>query len=74
MFLSKGYKGIYYLYYKKDSTKKITRVSTKTKSKKEANKFRDDFIIKLANNEIETIRKVIYFKELQIIFHSQSGV
>ena len=65
MFLSKSYKGTYYLYYKKDLTGKVTRISTKTKIKREANKFRDDFIKRLANSENETIKRVIFFKELQ---------
>ena len=65
MFLSKGYKGTYYLYYKKDLTGKVTRISTKTKIKREANKFRDVFIKRLANSENEIIKRVIFFKELQ---------
>ena len=45
MFLSKGRSGNYFLYFKKDDGKK-TRVSTKTKLKKEALQFLKDFEIK----------------------------
>ena len=68
MFLSKGYKQTYYLYYKKhpkDSNSKYTRVSTGTTSKREANKFRDNFINTVANTQNENSNKVVYFKELQ---------
>lgn len=39
MFLSKGYKGIFYLFYKDEVTGKKKKISTKTKLKSEANKF-----------------------------------
>lgn len=43
MFLSKGYKGFYYLYFKDETTGKRNKVSTRTKQKSEANKFLKDF-------------------------------
>ena len=55
MFLSKGYKGYYYLYYK-DETGKRRKISTKTKLKSEANKFFRKF--NSAKKPDEPIKKV----------------
>ena len=53
MFLSKGYNGYYYLYYKDDSGKR-KKVSTKTKLKSEANKFFREF-----NSEKKPVKPII---------------
>lgn len=55
MFISKGYKGNYYLYYKQ-ANGKLSKVSCKTKLKKEANEFLRNFNItaqpKVVRNEL----------------------
>lgn len=43
MFIAKGYKGIYYLYYKDESTGNKRKISTKTKQKSKANEFLQTF-------------------------------
>lgn len=61
MFLSKGYKGIYYLYYTKNG--KTTKITTRTKVKSEANKFLKAF--NPGNTALYTQKTVIYFEDLQ---------
>ena len=58
MFLSKGYKGTYYLYYVNPTTKKVNSKSTKTKLKAEALKFLKSF--NPEGNNPETMIKISY--------------
>lgn len=63
MFLSKGFRGYYYLYYTDELTGKRKKISTKTKVKAEANQF-----LKLFNPEhTDRIKKpsLIYLDQLQ---------
>jgi integrase/recombinase XerD len=62
MFLSKGYKGYYYLYYIDELTGKRKKISTKTKLKAEANQF-----LKLFNPDKKEQKKqpLIYLGQFQ---------
>lgn len=61
MFLSKGYKGVYYLYYNDEVTGKRQKISTKSKLKSEAKKFLKEF-----NPERKPMKQqLIYLETLQ---------
>lgn len=72
MFLSKGYKGFYYLYFNDEITGKRKKVSTKTKNKAEANKFIYSFKPKTKPVKAE----VIYLETLQyeVLKYTQSNL
>lgn len=63
MFLSKGYKGYYYLYYTDELTGKRKKISTKTKVKAEANHF-----LKLFNPDKKELKKqsLIFLEQFQV--------
>ena len=61
MFLSKGYKGVYYLYFNDEITGKRKKVSTKSTKKPEAYKFLNSF-------QADTLPKknpIIYLENLK---------
>lgn len=57
MFISKGYKGNYYLYFKQ-ANGKLSKVSCKTKLKKEANEFLRNFT---TNNSTKTVKNEVVY-------------
>lgn len=64
MFLSKGYKGLYDLYYINPDTGKRTKTSTGKTSKSDAQKFRDEFQIdNILGNSVKS--RVINLVQLQ---------
>jgi integrase len=65
MFLSKCYKGIYYLYYKQENGK-LTKISCRTKLKTEAVKFVTEFNSRLEEQAKQNkIQTVYYLSDLQ---------
>ena len=61
MFLSKGHKGTYYLFFTDEITGKRKKVTTKTKKKPEAYKFLNTFKV----DEIPMKTQVMYLETLK---------
>ena len=59
MFLSKDYKGIYYLYYK-DNESTRRKISTKTKLKSESNNFLKEFNTDVKKSSVQKVVKKVY--------------